>query len=579
MAGISSEKINEIRNSVDIVDVISSYLPLTPKGNNFFGICPFHDDNNPSMSVSRTKQIYTCFSCHATGNVFKFIMDYENVPFLEAVKKVANLGHIDVDINTSGHKKTDNVLYDIYDFSLKIYMNNINTAEGVKAKEYLKNRHITEETIKKFDIGLALTKKDVISKILLKKFKEPDILKSGLVQKNEFGYVDLYYNRIMFPLYNLNGKVIGYSGRVYHGEDTTSKYINTKETEIFHKGELLYNYHRAKDSARMENKVIIMEGFMDVIRADTIGLTNVVATMGTAVTPKQANIIRRMANNVILCFDGDEAGQKAAMSCSDELLSLGVMPKIVVLEDNLDPDEYILKYGKEKFLEKINNPLSLSDFKLNYLKKNLNFDNENDVAKYTNIVIEEINKIEDDILRELTIKKLSKETGLDESIIREKVKVPDKSLERKIIKKEKPKENIKTDKYQKAEKSLIYYMLLSKEVIKIYNKKITYMPTYKYRELAREISLFYKEKGNINIADLIDYCIDDEEMSNTIGEIQSMHLKENYSLQQIDDYINVIREYNVINETNRLMGLMKKETDGAKKAQIAQKIIDLKKGE
>jgi len=578
MAGISSEKINEIRNSVDIVDVISSYVQLIPKGANFFGVCPFHDDNNPSMSVSGKKQIYTCFSCHATGNVFKFIMDYENISFLEAVKKVAEIGHVNVDINTSAYRKTNNKLLDIYDFSLKIYTNNLNTSEGNDAKAYLKERQIDEETIKKFDIGLSLQKKDILSNILLKKFAEPDILKSGLVQKNEYGYVDLYYNRIMFPLYNLNGQVVGYSGRIYHGEENSSKYINTKETEIFHKGELLYNYHRAKEFARTKNTIIVMEGFMDVIRADTVGINNVIATMGTAVTPKQANLIKRMASNIVLCFDGDQPGQKAAMGCSDELLKLGVAPKIVVLEDNLDPDEYILKHGKEKFIEKINNPFSLSDFKLNYLKQNLDFDNENDIANYANKAIEEINKLEDDILRELTIKKLAKETGLDESFIKSKVVEPEKKESKLIFKKtEKKSKNI--SKYQKAEQSLLFYMLFSPEVIKIYNKKITYMPTSSYRKLAREISLFYKEKGHINIADLFDYCVDDEEVISAIGEINNLNLSEDYTIKQIEDYINVIREYNVKNETKRLLELMKKETSTTKKAEIAQKIIDLKKGE
>lgn len=578
MAVISMEKINEIRNSVDIVDVISNYIQLIPKGANFFGVCPFHDDNNPSMSVSRKKQIYTCFSCHATGNVFKFIMDYENISFLEAVKKVADMAHVSIDIGLTPYKKQNNTLLDIYDFSLKIYTNNINTSEGAFAREYLKQRQISEETIKKFEIGLALTKKDILSNVLLKKFAEPDVLKSGLVQKNDYGYIDLYYNRIMFPLYNLNGQVVGYSGRIYHGEDTTSKYINTKETEIFHKGELLYNYHRAKDSARMKNNIIVMEGFMDVIRADSIGVNNVVATMGTAVTPKQANLIKRMASNITLCFDGDKAGQKAAMSCSDELLKLGIAPKIVVLEDDMDPDEYILKYGKEKFLEKLNNPFSLSDFKLSYLKQNVNFDDENDVAKYANSAIEEINKLNDEILRELTIKKLSKETGLDEEFIKSKITEPIQNEEKMIFKNEVT-QNLNIDKYQKAERSLLYYMFISPEVIKIYNKKITYMPTENYRKLAREVSLFYKEKGNINISDLIDYCVDDEQNIKTIGEINSLNLKEKYTIKEIEDYINVIREYNVKNETKRLMDLMKKETSAIKKAEIAQKIIDLKKGE
>lgn len=570
MKNSNLEKLNEIRNSVDIVDVISSYVPLTPKGSNYFGVCPFHDDNNPSMSVSRSKQIYTCFSCHATGNVFNFVMNYENISFMSAVKKVAELGNINVDIK-EGITKKENPLYDIYSFSLKVYTNNINTKEGERAKEYLNKRSITDDVIKKFDIGLSLSKKDILSKMLLKKFTEKDILKSGLVYKNDYGFSDQYYNRIMFPLYDLKGDVIGYSGRIYNGEEDISKYINTKETEIFHKGDILYNYHRAKNEARMKNKVIVMEGFMDVIRADTIGVFNAVATMGTAVTPKQANLIKRMANNVILCFDGDEAGQKAAMSCSDELLKLGVSAQIVVLEDNLDPDEYILKNGKEKFLKKINNPLSISDFKLNFLKKNLNFDNENDVAKYTSLALAEINKIDDEILKELTIKKLAKETNLEEVFLKNKI-VP------KQIKKIETKK-LNLDKFQKAEVSLIFYMLISDEVIKVYNKKITFMPTFKYRELAREISLFYKEKGYFNIAELLDYSGNDEEIEKALGEVQTLNLNEEFNMSQIDDYINVIREYNVINEINRLLNLMKKETDSLKKAKIAQQIINLKKGE
>ena len=571
MNTLSQEKINEIRNSVNIVDVISSYIPLTPKGKNYFGVCPFHDDNNPSMSVSPSRQIYKCFSCGATGTVFKFIMDYENVSFLEAVKKVADMGGISVNIGKVTKKQNHTELHQIYDLSLKFYINNLNTVGGKEAKEYLKNRNIDEETIKEFQIGLSL-KHDVLSKILIKKFKPDEVLKSGLVGKNDYGYYDLFYDRIMFPLYDLNGNPVAYSGRIYNKQDT-SKYFNTRETEIFKKGELLYNYHRAKDIARKKNQIIIMEGFMDVIRAHTVGIKNVIAMMGTAVTETQAHLIKRMAKDIILCFDGDEAGAKATMSCSNELLKIGVTPKIIRLEDNLDPDEYIQKYGKDAFQRKIDNPVSVMDFKLSYLKNGKDLTSSEGEAKYISEVITELNKIDDDILKDLTIKKIVTEMNIDEDIIR-------KHLEVKSKPKPKPKTQIeiKTDKYEKAESALIYYMLKSPEVITMYNKKVTYIPNREYRQLAREISSFYKNFGFINEADFIDYIECDKDLMETISKINKQNTKETYSLEEIEDYINVIRDYNVKEEIKRLTNKMKNLTDPLDKAKIAEEIVGLKKG-
>ena len=571
MNTLSQEKINEIRNSVNIVDVISSYIPLTPKGKNYFGVCPFHDDTNPSMSVSPSRQIYKCFSCGATGTVFKFIMDYENISFMEAVKKVADLGGIAVNIGKIHKKKTNTELHQIYDLSLKFYINNLNTAQGREAKEYLNKRNISEDIIKEFQIGLAL-KKDTLSKILIKKFKPEDVLKSGLVGKNDYGYYDLFYERIMFPLYDLDGNPVAYSGRIYNRQDN-SKYFNTIETEIFKKGELLYNYHRAKDEARRKNKVLIMEGFMDVIRAYTIGVKNVVATMGTAVTEVQANLIKRMAKEIILCFDGDEAGAKATMSCSNELLKIGVTPKVIRLEDNLDPDEYIQKYGKEAFQKKIDNPINIMDFKLSYLKKGKDLTSSVDGAKYISELITELNKIDDEILKDLTIKKVATEMDIDEDLIR-------KHLEKKEIKQIKPKKTetkVLTTKYEKAESGLVYYMLKSPEVITMYNNKVTYIPNKEYRMLAREISSFYKNFGFINEADFIDYIECDSDLMETISKINKNNTKETYTLEEIEDYINVIRDYNVKEEIKRLTNKMKNLTDPLDKAKIAEEIVGLKR--
>lgn len=570
MNTLSQEKITEIRNSVNIVDVISSYISLTPRGKNFFGVCPFHDDTNPSMSVSPSRQIYKCFSCGATGTVFKFIMDYENISFMEAVKKVADLGGISVNIGQVKRKQTHTEIHQIYDLSLKFYTNNLNTTSGKEAREYLNQRKIPEAIIKEFQIGLAL-KKDALSKLLIKKFNPEEVLKSGLVGKNDYGYYDLFYDRIMFPLYDLSGNPVAYSGRIYNREDN-SKYFNTRETEIFKKGELLYNYHRAKDVSRQKNQVIVMEGFMDVIRAYTINIKNVVATMGTAVTDVQANLIKRMAKEVILCFDGDEAGAKATMACSNELLKIGVTPKIIRLEENLDPDEYIQKYGKEAFQRKIDNPISAMDFKLSYLKVGKDLTSSVDQAKYISELIEELSKIDDDILIDLTIQKVATEMNIDENLIRrhltKKEIKPIKKVENKII----------YDKYEKAENSLVYYMLRSPEVITMYNNKVTYIHTKEYRLLAREISAFYKNFGFINEADFIDYIECDPDLMETIGKINKTNTKETYTIEEIEDYINVIKDYNVKNEIKRLTDKMKNLTDPLDKAKIAEEIVELKKG-
>lgn len=575
---LSEQQINHIRESVDIVDIISSYIPLVAKGKSFFGVCPFHDDHSPSMSVSKQKQIYRCFSCGAGGNVFKFVMDYENINFLEAVKLLADKAGIPIQLDV-GHAPVQKKLqpyYEVYDLAFKFYQNNINTTLGKDARDYLNKRGIGSDIIKEFGIGLSLKNSEMLTKLLLKKQYPSKLLtKTGLVNENEKGFHDVYYNRIMFPLWNLEGKVIGFSGRIYQSSDT-AKYVNTKETEVFKKGELLYNYHRAKNEARRVGQVIVMEGFMDVIRAYTVGVQNVVATMGTAVTKQQALLFKRMAKEVILCFDGDEAGAKATMACSNELLQIGVTPKIVRLEENLDPDEYILKYGKEQFLRKLENPINIMDFKLNYLKQKKDLTSNQDMAVYVKEVLKELERTDDVVLRQLTIQKLSQETQLEESFLKEQLEevVPQ---EIPIVKTQPVIQ--KQNKYQQAEKNLIYYMLESSEVIKLYQKHVTYMPTKAYRMLAIQIACFYKDYNFITTADLMTALQNDFDLTATLNEILSMNLKEEYTIDEIMDYIKTIREYGIKVQCGRLKEMMQMEIDPIKKAEIGQKMVELRKTE
>ena len=569
---LENSVINEIRNNLDIVEVISNYLPLTVRGKNYFGVCPFHDDHSPSMSVSKEKQIYTCFSCGATGNVIKFIQDYENIGFIEAVKKCADIAGIRLDIETKKNTKYDKYteLYEIYDISYKFYQNNMNSSAAVEAKKYLYSRKLTDQEIKVFGIGLSLSNGSLLTKLLKSKnISDKLLLQSGLVGESENGddLYDLYRNRIMFPIHDANGRLVGYNGRAYHGE-TSNKYVNTKETAIFKKRDILYNYHRAKEAARQKKEIIIMEGPMDVIRAYTIGIQNVVASLGTAFGSCQAMLIRKLSNNVILCFDGDDAGLKATKAAIEELKKIGIEPKIVRLSNNQDPDEYIKNNGKEAFETALKNAMNIMEFKEYILKHEIDISSAEGIATYNNSMINEIKEIQDEVLREISIVKLSEETKLSTDFIRKKIG----NVESSVVL-EPPKEKKKLSKCEKSERNLVYYMLKYPDVIKSYEKKITYMPTEKYRHLAFQITSFYKKYGYINTADILTELRDDEVSIKTIGELESLNLRDKYDVLEIDDYLENIRVYNEQQQINLYKNELTKEVDLLKKIELANKVI------
>lgn len=567
---LNNELINEIRKSVNIVDVISSYMPLTKKGKNYFGVCPFHDDHSPSMSVAEDKQIYKCFSCGESGNVFTFIEKYENVSFLEAVKKCADLSGIEFSYGKSDRKNHNQDLYDIYKFASKLYQNNLHSKEGKEARDYLKKRKLDDNIIKEFEIGLSLNNASILTDALKKKYDEKTLIKSGLVSEGEYNLYDIYRNRIMFPLYDLSGNIVGYNGRIYNSNNKNdSKYINSKETPIFKKGELLFNYHRAKKEAREYKFVIVVEGQIDAIRCYQAGYRNVVASLGTAITKEHAMLLRKLSNNIILCFDGDSAGEKATNAAIKELANLAIEPKIVRLEESLDPDEYILKYG-DKFKDKIDNALNIMQYKESIIKKNIDLSKTEDLALYANEMIKEINAINDDVLKEISINKLASETNLDVKFIKSKL---DKKKEIKIPVK---KNIIKYSKYEKSEQALIYYMLKSIDVIKIYEKKITFMPTDRYRKLALKIDCFYKEFGYIDVADFMSYINSDDISINALSEILNLDLNDSYDEEAILDYLNNIKSYNDKTLSNKYKKELKEEVSLEKKIELANKAIEYK---
>jgi DNA primase len=573
----SNEEIFDIQRKINIVDVIRDYIPLTKKGKNYFGICPFHDDHNPSMSVSPDKQMYKCFVCGAAGNVFNFVKDYKNINYYEAVKEVADKVGISINIDT--YKPKEDIKfkdqYDIYELSNKFYQNNLNTNLGKIARSYLSKRNINDDIIKRFQIGLSFSDNKLTSLLESKGYSKELIVKSGIgVISNDGKVSDIYRNRIMFPLWDINGKVIGFSGRIYEGNDT-SKYINTMETDIFKKGSLLYNYENARKSILDKDEIIICEGFMDVIRLYTIGVTNVVATMGTAVTKEQLNLIRKLTNNVILLFDGDKAGEKATLSFIELSKEIDFNIGIIRLEEDLDPDDYIIQKGKDKMMEHLSKPINSFDYELVNLKNNYNFNNPEDVSKFITSISERISNIEDDVIKDLEIKKISKLTNVDVDIIKSKIK----TKEKKDIKVEiKPSIKFKENKYDKASKLILFNMINHINIIQYYYNNLSYLPDELDRRLASEIVLFFKKYNSFNLVDFITYLGDNNELVKRVSYIDSLELNKEYTMEEIDNYFDTIREFSSKKQIENLQEKLKNETNDVVRKEIAKKIIDIKMG-
>ena len=348
MALLDKVMIEEIRSSVNIVDVISQHVHLSKAGTNYLGLCPFHGEKTPSFNVIAQKQFYHCFGCGKSGDVFKFLEDYKQIPFREAVREVADIAGIPLEIETRPVQDNPNqAIYDLHNQAARIYHTVLTaTEEGAKAREYLANRGISDEIIEKFNIGLSLSDNDFLYQSVKQKFEESVLTNSGLITFSEHRIFDSFRGRIMFPLNNEHGQVIAFSGRIWRPEDlnnkTLAKYKNSTTTPIFNKSEALYNLDRAAKSIKKTREVYLMEGFMDVIAAYENGVSNAVASMGTALTEGHVRKLRSYAHKFILVYDGDKAGQNAIYKALNLLASDDV--EVVRIPDGLDPDEYHKAY-------------------------------------------------------------------------------------------------------------------------------------------------------------------------------------------------------------------------------------------
>ncbi len=412
---IPEEIIEKVKEQNDIIDVISETVKLKRSGRNYFGLCPFHHEKTPSFSVSSDKQIYKCFGCGEAGNVITFVMKHRNLSYVEAIKFLADRANIAIeeDKDKKGYDKR-NILYKINVEAAKYFFNNLNKSK--MAKEYFIKRGISETTIRRFGLGYSLNSWDSLLKFLKAKgFSPKQVSEAGLsIAKNKGGFYDRFRNRVMFPVFDHRGRVIGFGGRVL--DDSKPKYLNSPETMIFYKGTNLYGLNFAIKSNNNDRTFIIVEGYMDCISLHQHGITNVVASLGTALTVNQARLLKRYADKVIISYDADLAGQMATLRGLEILKNTGFDLRVLSIPEAKDPDEYIRVHGKEAFLELVHNAKPFIDYRLDKAKEGINFSNNEMVIKYIRNVMDILANL-DTIEKNVYIKKISEETGIGEQVM------------------------------------------------------------------------------------------------------------------------------------------------------------------
>ena len=571
MAKISPEEIAHIREQADIVEIIGDYIPLTMRGKNYFGVCPFHQDHSPSMSVSREKQMYKCFSCGAAGNVFKFVSEYENISFIEAVAKVA--AKIGISLNISASYKPVSKFakeYEIMNLATLFYQNNLNTEFGLTAREYLHDRGITDEMIQEFQIGLSFQGNQLRDFLEKKGILKTRMLELGLVNQKNQEYNDVFNERILFPIQDASGQVVAYTGRVYE-KDKIPKYLNSRETFLFRKGNILFNYHRAKEAIRLLKNVVLVEGNMDAIRMYVCGFKNTIALMGTSMTKEQIELLKKLHVPVTLMFDNDEAGKLATITNGNLLKNAGVEVLVIRLTNEKDPDEYILKRGVEVMQDTLKHPVSYLEFLYEALKENKDLTDATALASYVKSVLASLENA-DPITVDVVLNKLVQEFNLSYEVLKSELKEP-KTTETIEVK---PIVKAKKNRYQISVEHLLYAMMNDVKYIKMYQSKLGYFKEENYRKIANEIIYYAENKKEMSFADFLTYVELSplkQEMNTIITSIKDDEIDDT----SIADYIYNIKQIMWEDEVQKLKQEQKKLSDMNEKERIGNKIVELMK--
>ena len=566
MVRYSEELIEEIKNSNDIVDVISQYVNLKRSGRNFFGLCPFHKEKSPSFSVSPDKQIFHCFGCGAGGNVIHFISKIENADFKEAIGILANRAGIELPtLNNYEDNKTallKSKVYEINQIAAEFYHQNLYKPTSKIGQEYIKKRKLDNRTLKSFLIGYSGNFDELYRILKQKGFTEEEILASSLVNKTDDGkYIDRFRKRVVFPIQDTRNKVIAFGGRVT--DDSKPKYINSPENIVYSKGRHLFGLNVAK-RGELKN-IIIVEGYMDAISLYQRGITNVVASLGTALTEAQGRLLRRYSERVTIGYDSDEAGQAATLRGLEILQNIGCDVRILQISGAKDPDEYVIKYGPERFLKCVEQAISLVEFKVKMLKQSLNLDNINDKIKFLNQVAKILSNVTNSIERELYVEKIANEYNVSKEAIYGEVNkliyaknTGEKTLEKPIVKKEIKKEKQEIDSSTTKRENLIIYLLINypqESYKKI--KSVISEDDMKLEENQKILKKMYEEieKGNINI-DILNY-FEEQNIIDHISGIMSYDFEISDLNKCIEDVVNTYEKDKLINRRQEILDIIK----------------------
>ncbi len=564
MVRYSDELIEEIRASNDIVDVISKYVTLKRSGRNFFGLCPFHKEKSPSFAVSPDKQIFHCFGCGAGGNVIHFISKIEGLDFKDTLELLANRANITLPtLENAEDDRTARLkakVYEINKIAAEFYHENLYKPTSKAAQEYIKKRKLDNRTLKAFLIGYAGNFNELYLLLKQKGFTEEEMLASSLIKKTENGgYMDSFRKRLMFPIQDVRERVIAFGGRVL--DDSKPKYINSPENIVYSKGRNLFGLNVAKKYDT--KKIIIVEGYMDAISLYQRGITNVVASLGTAMTEAQGRLLRRHSEQVILGYDADGAGQAAILRGMEILQNLGCDIRVLQIEGAKDPDEYVLKYGPERFQKCVDNAISLVEFKVKVLLRELNIENTNDKIKFLNEIAKILAKVTNQIEREIYVDKIAREYKISKEAIYAEINKliykdnqGSKKLERKVVAME-PKEEEKTNIPEatlKREKLVIY--LLINEYAKAYEKLKGTITLNDIQDEANKqiLKKMYEEfeKGNINTNQIVDW-FQDENIISRITEIMAEDFEITDVDKAIDDLIGIYEKQKLVNRRNEIL--------------------------
>lgn len=596
MVRYSDELLDEIKSKNDIVDIVSQYVVLKRTGRNYMGLCPFHKEKSGSFCVSPDKQIFHCFGCGVGGNVFHFISKIENLNFKESVEMLANRAGVELPVSSNSaeddkRERLKSRVYEVNKCAAEFYHENLYKPTAKPGQEYVKKRHLDNKTLKAFKIGYSGRFNELYTELKSKGFTEEEILASCLVNKNPDGkFIDRFRNRLMFPIFDTHERVIAFGGRVL--DDSKPKYINSPEDIVYSKGRHLFAFNIAR---KYNSKTIIMvEGYMDAVSLHKRGIHNAVASLGTALTEAQGRLLRRSCEKVIIGYDADGAGQAATLRGLEILQNLGCDIRILQIEGAKDPDEFVVKYGPERFQMYVDKAISLVEFKVKMLKKSLDLDNVNDKIKFLNEVAKIVAKVENSMEREVYVDKISLEYKVSKDAIYaeiNKLLYANSRTEQKLEKKVVPVKNISiqqdeqpVDVKTKRLESLVIYLLINypdKSFERL--KKLIDNNVIKIERNKAIINKLYEEheKGNINIENILD-LFDDEITVNYLSGIMSSDFEITDVDKCIEDVLVTYRKELLLQRRNEILGKidnndLTKEEVANLEAQLNEVIIQLAK--